>query len=789
MFENSAYPLNLNHIMRHFLTISIVTIFSIALFSQSVGIGTSTPDTSAMLDISSTTKGFLIPRMTTAQRDAITSPVQGLKIFNTDDRCEDTYDGQKWSKNCNNANLGAATLPANQLSNIAEFPGDGRQAAIAFSLNGKGYVGLGVGPNGYLNDFYQYDPATNVWSQKANFGGTGRYGAVAFVINDTAYVATGDDGSRKKDFWKYDATNDVWIQKTDFPGLNRKNAVAFTINNKGYICTGSTSSGDTNDLWEYDPTNGLWNQRQGTPGTGRYSAVAFAANGFGYVGGGYGNAYFFQFDPGASGSSGSWSSITLAGDCTNGLGFSVGSIGYVCGGDDYLPLERYYPSPTNNWSSIIFDKLLTHRLYAVSFVIGNNVYFGTGDINFEYSKQFYKINTAQENGYSYAETIPNDAINYSDHAWTKNGVNIYTNSNISETKVSGDFFVNGKCTLNDSNVDSNNSTAMNNSIAKGNSSTAMNYGVTYGNSSTAMNRADANGAVTTATGYETEANGFGSLVCGIYNDSIVARQNSYFNVIGETPLFIIGNGSSSSRSNAMVVRKNGNTTIGGNGGDAKLQVVNGEEASLTTNGYVMLGSENGANLIMDKNEIQGRDNGSSANIYLQSEGSYVIIGDGVPENKLTVYGNAFKSSGGSSWTNSSDRRLKEDISTYNDGLTELMKIAPVWYRYTKESGCDFSKKYVGIIAQDLQKIAPYMIIESNKIAPDGTPFLQVDNSAMTYMLINSVKEQQVIIEKLKAENAELKTSNDNLSQNIASIKSDMENIKLFIATLNVAKTN
>jgi uncharacterized protein (TIGR02145 family) len=49
-----------------------------------VGIGTTNPDGSAVLDITSTTKGLLIPRMTAVQRDAITSPSQGLIIFCTD---------------------------------------------------------------------------------------------------------------------------------------------------------------------------------------------------------------------------------------------------------------------------------------------------------------------------------------------------------------------------------------------------------------------------------------------------------------------------------------------------------------------------------------------------------------------------------------------------------------------------------------------------------------------------------------------------------------------------------
>src|SRR4026207_1811372 len=55
------------------------------LFSQNVSINStgSLPDTSAMLDVSSTTKGFLMPRMTTTERDAIILPATGLTIFNT----------------------------------------------------------------------------------------------------------------------------------------------------------------------------------------------------------------------------------------------------------------------------------------------------------------------------------------------------------------------------------------------------------------------------------------------------------------------------------------------------------------------------------------------------------------------------------------------------------------------------------------------------------------------------------------------------------------------------------
>jgi hypothetical protein len=51
----------------------------------SLGVNTSTPDASAQVDISSTTKGFLPPRMTEAQLSAIPSPANGLMVYNTSD--------------------------------------------------------------------------------------------------------------------------------------------------------------------------------------------------------------------------------------------------------------------------------------------------------------------------------------------------------------------------------------------------------------------------------------------------------------------------------------------------------------------------------------------------------------------------------------------------------------------------------------------------------------------------------------------------------------------------------
>lgn len=66
--------------------ISIVMLIAVTLtaVSAQVGVGTTNPDPSSILHIESTDAGVLIPKLTTAQRDAITLPANGLLIFNTD---------------------------------------------------------------------------------------------------------------------------------------------------------------------------------------------------------------------------------------------------------------------------------------------------------------------------------------------------------------------------------------------------------------------------------------------------------------------------------------------------------------------------------------------------------------------------------------------------------------------------------------------------------------------------------------------------------------------------------
>ena len=69
--------------IKRIITITAIAFaFSNSIFSQ-VGIGTTNPASSAELDVTSTTKGFLPPRMTFLQRNAINSPATGLIVYCT----------------------------------------------------------------------------------------------------------------------------------------------------------------------------------------------------------------------------------------------------------------------------------------------------------------------------------------------------------------------------------------------------------------------------------------------------------------------------------------------------------------------------------------------------------------------------------------------------------------------------------------------------------------------------------------------------------------------------------
>lgn len=92
--------------MRKIITTAafILFLFQGWVFGQGTSINTTgaPADPSAMIDVSSLDKGALLPRMTDAQRNAITNPAEGLLIFNTTTKCFNVFKTGAWFELCGN---------------------------------------------------------------------------------------------------------------------------------------------------------------------------------------------------------------------------------------------------------------------------------------------------------------------------------------------------------------------------------------------------------------------------------------------------------------------------------------------------------------------------------------------------------------------------------------------------------------------------------------------------------------------------------------------------------------
>ena len=120
-----------------FFTIFFLCAFFVAL-SQNAGIngdGTS-PHASAMLDVKSTSKGLLIPRMTQVQRDAITSPATGLLVFQTDNSAGFYfYTGAVWANIGNGGSTGWLLSGNSGINPATQFIGTTDNQPLNFKLN------------------------------------------------------------------------------------------------------------------------------------------------------------------------------------------------------------------------------------------------------------------------------------------------------------------------------------------------------------------------------------------------------------------------------------------------------------------------------------------------------------------------------------------------------------------------------------------------------------------------------------------------------------------------------
>ncbi|MEM9991822.1 MAG: tail fiber domain-containing protein, partial [Bacteroidota bacterium] len=131
---------------------------------------------------------------------------------------------------------------------------------------------------------------------------------------------------------------------------------------------------------------------------------------------------------------------------------------------------------------------------------------------------------------------------------------------------------------------------------------------------------------------------------------------------------------------------------------------------------------------------------------------------------------------------------------FKQGLEIIKQIKPVTYHYKDKFDLSSKEEYVGVIAQDLKEVAPFMVADM-QIGEKGENYLSVDPSAFTYLLINSVQEQQLQIESLEEANTELTKKlnkqeqiNNSLEDRLAKLEQMMQQLTEQSSNINTTST-
>ncbi|HSC38998.1 MAG TPA: hypothetical protein VLD19_14045 [Chitinophagaceae bacterium] len=169
--------------MKKIMAVAVFLLPAFTVLTAQVGIGTSTPNTSAALDISSSSKGLLVPHMTQAQRTGIPAPATGLLVYQTDGVPGFYYNtgipaAPGW------INLGSYTLQQNINTNGKYISADGGNNGLMLSPNNRAAMGAFASASG--------DNSTALGSYVSTDFKPG-----SFIIGDNSAVLTSNDMSNQ----------------------------------------------------------------------------------------------------------------------------------------------------------------------------------------------------------------------------------------------------------------------------------------------------------------------------------------------------------------------------------------------------------------------------------------------------------------------------------------------------------------------------------------------------------------------------------------------------------------
>ena len=256
--------------MKYRIIITLVVLAcSITSFAQ-VGIGTTTPNSNATLELLSNSQGMLFPRLTSTQRDAIASPANGLTIFNT-------------TLNCIQTNIGSSAVANWKCLGGISPSSNGSAIVSAYTCNtaSAGTLTAGTSVSGVTQTITATVIAAGTYSISATangvtFSGTGTFTGTG--VQNIVLTATGTPTYGTTDAFTLNTTPNCTFNRTAMGNASTNGTAIVSSYNcstasAGTLTVGTAATGVTQTITATVTTTGTYNISTTANG------VTFAASG------------------------------------------------------------------------------------------------------------------------------------------------------------------------------------------------------------------------------------------------------------------------------------------------------------------------------------------------------------------------------------------------------------------------------------------------------------------------------------------------------------------------------
>jgi len=765
----------------YFYKIVFLFIFSILIINKGetqvlISSESGTPDGSAILEVRSVTQGLLIPGMTTAQRILISSPADGLLVFDTSDNAFYIYGNGKWTDLSMSAEIWSQNATDVYLSDDSKNVGVGTTAPSGkFVIKADG----SKAPDDVLFEIQDAsgDPVFVVTSEGARLyvkdlskgvsGGfaVGKYGIAKKGIPDTTYFMVSADSTRVYTDYAAGVSGGFAVGKYGI-AKDKQNYSFYTGKDSTRVYTDGSAKGVSGGfaVGKYGIAKGVQNY---TFVTTKDSTRVYTDTGTKGVSGGFAVGKYGI----AKGAEDMYFHTNK--DSTRVYIPDTGTVGVMGGfavtGNDGGVTDDYFNVTGNDSVELINNKKKIMWYPQKSAFLGGEVHVGsvdsvgTNSVALGY-RSIAMGDWSQAFGYeSKALGTYSTAIGFEAEADTNSfaiGYSAKATGNdafaLGEASAEGDnsyafgspgLDAGGSPTEKPKATGDYSYAIGSGSVSSGESS--FSFGVqdtSSGQFSIAIgsfSRAIARGSI--AIGYEVESSGMYSFASG--DGSIASGLRSVAMGYGSTASgyasFSAGRYNEASGSYSTAFGRL-DTASG------SYSTVFGYQNKVTGNNAASMGfhttAQSYASLVIGQYNVVTGTTGS-----WQSDEPLLVAGNGlsgIPHNAMTLYKNGDMTIAGT-LTQLSDISLKKNIESISGVLPIIKKINPVYFEF-KNKEIYPSDRQIGFIAQNIQKYYPEMV----KKGENG--MLSVNYSGMSVILLQAINEQQELIQKQQEENKILK---------------------------------